>query len=352
MQKTQATRHMYMDALRILAGFLVIVNHTNSEVFRSVAPPQGTWYASMAWYYLCKIAVPLFVMLSGACLLHKVDSYRKTWTRIGRMVVALALFSALYAYDFWRSSGPWPSPLAFLQGVLTTPVTDSFWYLYFYIGLLLLLPLLQRLARGMGKRDVQYLLAVCLSLTTLFPLLFRYFPDFMPSAYLQVSMFSVWIALFFAGYYVQAFTTPKKWHIAPCLAVIVGSIVLSVFLTELEYGRVSAGAKYWFMDDRTLPALPVVLCAFAVMLLFRACFSGVASQGRSARAVIFLGGCAFGVYLLQDLVIELTRSVVFLPLADRLTAFPAVIVWEIVVFALCLLIAALLKQIPFLKKLL
>ena len=58
-------REIWLDVLRVLAAFLVIVNHTNSDVFQSVTPANGTWWLSIAWYALCKIAVPLFVMISG-----------------------------------------------------------------------------------------------------------------------------------------------------------------------------------------------------------------------------------------------------------------------------------------------
>ena len=70
-------RTEYLDHLRILACFLVIVNHTNPAVY-SVASVHGlTWYASLLYHYLCRMAVPLFLMISGACLLHKRDSWKR-----------------------------------------------------------------------------------------------------------------------------------------------------------------------------------------------------------------------------------------------------------------------------------
>ena len=46
-------REVWLDVLRILAAFLVIVNHTNSDVFQSVTPESGTWWLSILWYALC-----------------------------------------------------------------------------------------------------------------------------------------------------------------------------------------------------------------------------------------------------------------------------------------------------------
>ena len=42
-------RFAYMDLLRIVAVFLVIVNHTNSLVFKALTPARVTWWLSIAW---------------------------------------------------------------------------------------------------------------------------------------------------------------------------------------------------------------------------------------------------------------------------------------------------------------
>ena len=86
-------REVWLDVLRILAAFLVIVNHTNSDVFQSVTPENGTWWLSVAWYALCKIAVPVFIMVSGSVLLGRVDDQHRWSGRIQRIFFALLFFS-------------------------------------------------------------------------------------------------------------------------------------------------------------------------------------------------------------------------------------------------------------------
>ena len=88
-------RAAFLDFLRILAAFLVIVNHTNSYVFKALTPADSQWHWSILWYYVSKTAVPIFIMISGACLLGKRDSYAKMGRRILRTVLALVLASYL-----------------------------------------------------------------------------------------------------------------------------------------------------------------------------------------------------------------------------------------------------------------
>ena len=101
-------REGWLDALRVLAAFGVIVNHTNSKVFQALTPQDAQWWLSVGWYYVSKMAVPLFVMVSGACLLPRRDSPRRVLGRMARILGALLLFSyAYYLYDAWVYWGLW-----------------------------------------------------------------------------------------------------------------------------------------------------------------------------------------------------------------------------------------------------
>ncbi len=42
-------RILWLDGLRIVAAFLVIVNHTNRDVFQASQPGHLTWHLSILW---------------------------------------------------------------------------------------------------------------------------------------------------------------------------------------------------------------------------------------------------------------------------------------------------------------
>ncbi|MCE5343287.1 MAG: hypothetical protein LLF96_06850, partial [Eubacteriales bacterium] len=130
------------------------------------------------------------------------------------------------------------------------------------------------------------------------------------------------------------------------------TLAASVALTYLETGRVATGEKYWFMDERTQPSIFVVLCAIAVMLLARLGFAHRGLRPSATRRWATLGGCAFGVYLLQDLVIAQTRYRFFIPLSGRINPLLAALIWEAGVFAVALGATWALKKLPGLRRLL
>ena len=372
-----SSRVFYLDVLRALAAFLVIVNHTNSYVFKAAAPWTGTWCFSMAWYYLSKPAVPLFVMVSGACLLPRVDSYRRAGLRVLRMAGVLILFSyAYYLWDLWLTHWDWRRVLdipGFLAGVWEKRVTDSFWYLYFYLGLLIMLPLLQRLASALQKKDLRYLLLLSFGLGGLWPLLAHYAPALRLPEYFDLPLLNIFVGLFFAGHYLHRFAAPKPWHRWACLLAILGSVALATVLTGLEAARLPAGARYWFMDERTAPSITILVCAAGMMFLPRCRRKGGGKPGqaqgmqetketekqkgeaarpfRLIRALSLLGRCSFGIYLLQDLIIAETRYRVFEPLRQAIHPIPAVLLWELLVYGLAAAVAWGLTRLPGLRRL-
>lgn len=67
-------RNYSFYVLRILACFLVIVNHTIEGLFKYF--PSTTGGLSFTVFYFCKIAVPIFLMISGALLIPKEESLK------------------------------------------------------------------------------------------------------------------------------------------------------------------------------------------------------------------------------------------------------------------------------------
>ena len=137
-------RKLNWDILRIIACFLVIVNHTNSDVFLSMAPSL-TWFASLTYFFLCKMAVPLFVMISGALLLKKEEDYKTFFVkRILKVGIVILLFSFVYYVIDVLKTGDAFSMMSFGAHIYKDAITNAYWYLYLYLGLLIMLPLLQK----------------------------------------------------------------------------------------------------------------------------------------------------------------------------------------------------------------
>ena len=345
-------REAWMDALRALCAFLVIVNHTNSGLFRLFTPSDAQWWLATLWYYASKLAVPVFVLVSGACLLPRVDAPRKAAWRALRVGVALVAASYVYfLYDAWVNWGLWPRMLrldVLAQWIWSQSVTDSFWYLYFYIGLMLTLPFLQRLAQSLSKNETAWLVALCLLFGGAWPLAAHYLPGLALPGYLYVPLFTGYMGLFFAGHFIRRWLPPSRGLALGALILLVATLLANVALTYVEYGRVAPGDKYLFMDERTAPSLTIMLGAMALMALAK-CTKQKQPGGRMTAA---LGGCAFGVYLAQDLAIQVSEKRVFEALMAHMPPFAAALLWEMAVYAACVAVVLVLRRVPGIKSVL
>lgn len=85
----------YIELLRVIASFLVIVNHTNSGIFMSRTPEALYWNESVSYFFVSKVAVPIFLMISGALMLGKVEPWQKHAKRILRIVCDIVIFSLI-----------------------------------------------------------------------------------------------------------------------------------------------------------------------------------------------------------------------------------------------------------------
>lgn len=341
-------RDIWMDAARILCAFLVIVNHTNSGVFQSASPSEAVWWLSSLWYALSKIAVPVFVLISGACLLGREDSYRRCFGRFLRIAGALLAFSyGYFLYDAWVYYGLFPRMFdmkAFFTLIWTEGITDGFWYLYFYAGLMLVLPILQRLSCAMRGRDCLYLCALCFGFSALWPLMEHLVPALALPKHFQLPMISGYLGLFFAGMLVRKANGKTVLSSLTLLA----AVACGVAVMRCTY---APGARYWaFMDDRMNPGFLTIIAAIAFAVLMKGLFRRPLPE-KAQKVWMELGGCAFGIYLVQDFLIAQTKVRLYQPLLGVMGAFPAVLVWEIAVFGVAFIAAFVMRRIPLLKKL-
>lgn len=115
--QADAGRTVYFDILRVIAFAMVVVNHTAGKVFKPISP-SPTWFASLALFMASKPAVPIFLMISGALLLPKQDSYKKTARRCGRIAAVLLIFSLFYYLYNNLTAGTEVGVLRFCKSVI------------------------------------------------------------------------------------------------------------------------------------------------------------------------------------------------------------------------------------------
>jgi len=345
------SRLVHLDLLRLLAIFLVIFNHTGDRGYTLFVQHMGTplHLPYMLASIFCKIAVPLFFMISGALLLGREESYRQLFTkRILRMLLVLIIASVPYYLWMHRSNGL--SPLNFLSYIYGQSATTSLWYLYSYIGLLLILPFLRKMIRTMQEKDYVYLFVGYLVFVGVIPCL-----EFILSGgqtVLHESFSAVMFTtqnLFYAliGYYLERVMDKRRytaknlwiWTLLSVLALVITGLISAA--NQMKNSDTMEQIEAYFNCFICVPAITV----YSAVKHFASKLKGE----RLNKWLSILGSAVFGVYLIEKIVRAFT-GFVYTWTAPILGSLTATLLWVLSVLCISLVIIVALKHIPLVKK--
>jgi surface polysaccharide O-acyltransferase-like enzyme len=352
-EKVMKKRVLYLDVLRIAACFGVIANHTNFILKRAetaIASVSRTDFClGLLAMVLCKTAVTLFLMISGALLLRKIDDYRKSIGRIIRIIVVLTAFSAIYYIvgDYQHSL------IDFVRTVTKNNVTTAFWYLYLYLGILIMLPTLQRMTANLKMADYIYFFIFSLVICS-----FSFVTEY--NSHISLPLYTTYVGVFVLGYFLDSVLDLSKFKTSIVIIVCVGvGVMLTGFLFIYTYYRVmtaSANAYHLIVYDNVFYTA-LAACEFVFVKKIIEIFESgrkFKNQDNISQMISYIGNCTFGIYLFSDFFIKYIEPVFegFANDAPNAPLFILMLGLDLIVFLVGLVATVLLKQIPVIKKLL
>lgn len=139
-------RNISFDIIRFLAIFFVMYNHRETYSFFSHLPYMSVGYIlTLCATALCKCGAPLFFMVSGALILHKKESFSRILKhRVLRIVTVMLVLCMLTKVMYPNAGNP-----------IQIFMTGLNWYLYSYVGYLMMLPFMRLLVKHMSIDDMK-----------------------------------------------------------------------------------------------------------------------------------------------------------------------------------------------------
>lgn len=201
-------KEQYLEVLRVFCIYWVLYNHTGPFGFlRFLDTPFGADFCvNLLFSGFCKIAVPIFLMISGAVLLGKNSETLSQLfkTRILRFVL-LIIINSIYNILFFINYDPLnhSREAAVLFGRWYSTTDYCTYYLWLYLGFLISLPVLRQICRD--RRLVRYSITV-FAVLSIVPQLISNFFHYNTFILLQyTSLFSFWLMYPLMGYYIATF---------------------------------------------------------------------------------------------------------------------------------------------------
>lgn len=287
----------YIECLRIIAIILVIYNHTRELGFTlyQYTSDACSYYLSVFMIPVCKTAVPIFLMISGATLLGKKEDYRQLFSgRIARYVGIILFWGTLQYLRYVRTGKAGVSVRNWWNNIYSSPKLETYWYLYLYLGFLLLLPLLRKAVSGMTDKDYRYLFGLsCVS--SILSMIGHFSGCFINnSVFLLPSVFLYPIL----GYWIDnALNSPhgkdaRKYGLAAILPLCVIVSVSLIYARDTDWNGDFMEAIQCFT--------PIV--SFGIFGFIKCMVAGHPHSARLKKAILAVGDTAFGIYLTEDMI--------------------------------------------------
>lgn len=355
-------KHVYLEAMRIVAIYSVIFNHTEENGFFLFSHTQAD--GVLFWGYLalsvfCVFAVPLFLAISGALMLNKEgEPLAELWRkRIGKYVGILCLFFLCnFLTDAIVSKEPmdWGNLLASIYAGRFAGgyVWDwHLWYLYAYIAYLICLPFLRPLVQNLKTEYFYYWIGIVLFFSALLPAAEYLLSQGDVTLYqdLKPSWLMGRVVLYPAvGYFLEyrAALEKKKRNLLWLWLLNGFGIAATCYMIYYE-GQING------FYTETFHSLFTLLNCIAIYVTVKYLFTRFRIPQWLEKGILSVGKCTFGIYLIHVMVLysaPMKKLPVFLT-EHGVNGMLASLVQCTAVMAVCYGITEILLKIPYVKKL-
>lgn len=330
-------RIVWLDILKIIACFLVIVNHSGLYIFKFTNTTASHVFYSINFAF-CKLAVPVFIMASGAVFLKRKTTYKDMLKKIFRFAVPLVGISLI---SYIHHSGDY-NVLNFSRVFLKDRILGPYWYLYMLIGLYLLTPFIKKMVDGFDNKDYTYFIILTLIIPTFLKMI-SYYTKIEISSYFFESCIPETISLFVAGYYIGNLKKNKKLLIASIsiLLIILGCFMLSVYIPYTKIGTFD----YKFGTYNSFFAIVEALCIFYIIKYF---FEN--KNVKCEKVINEISLCTFGIFLFHYPAIDKLFNIEIIQKIFSFNPYVGTYTLQIAVFITTGLITYLLRKVPIIKK--
>lgn len=337
---------LYVEILRILAILFVLFNHTKNDGFTHFTLCGSETFAYWFWMFFsvfCKFSVPVFFMISGMMLLGKEESLAELWKkRILKYAIILAIFSLFQYLLKCLPAGRAVSVREYLLLLYSDGVVEEYWFLYFYLAFLMMLPFLRKIAQNLRFQEFNYLVVLQIVFGGLIPiseyLIFKGNVTMnalvIPSNVLGLTVFYP-LAGYFLGNKLKE-VTKKTCMLSAALFVV--SMGLMMFITDFRIratGDINDGLETFYNSLQPL-------VAFFVFLMIRKLFEYTAFPKPAEKLIATAGGSVFGIYLIEKIIREALFDV-FEFMDARINDFAAVWIYILIVLVVSTFVVSSFK---------
>jgi surface polysaccharide O-acyltransferase-like enzyme len=348
--KSRPDRIIYFDILNIVACLMVVFIHANGIVHDySVYGVNfhSAWSQALVVEVLAYVAVPIFLMLTGATLME----YRKRYDtktffkkRLLRVALPFVLWMVIvFCYGLVKGDYNLAEigPRSLIDIFLFSKMMPVYWFFPIIIAIYFAMPILSLLATPKNRKWLWYIAIAGMITFSVIPLLFNIVGMEWNGGYNFPLTGGGWLVYPILGYLLSTMQIPKRWrwilYVAGVFCLV--SRYLVVYFLSAATGELDKTVSSYLYINTIIPA--AALFVLAKQIPWQKII-----KGKAVKTIAAVSGCSLGIYLIHILVMN--ELVQFLGPSERL-------LWRtigaLLVYLICLGIVFLIKKIPIAKNL-
>lgn len=344
-------RHeIWMDLLKVVSAMMIVFIHSSGSIYVNYFGDRTIWMEALIVNSIPRFAVPCFFMISGIVLLRREYTGRQVAGKIVRVLVPLVFWSVLSILVrkiLWNEGNV-------IRDILLIPLRRAdgvMWYAYQLIWVYLSLPVLTKMYRSFSVRERRYFILLTLLVPSGINFVIQLFSLPVELAYSSTNLYltvQYWGLLFLGRYLYDTYREKpiSLWNCGFMIGIGIVGIVGSTYFVSMRKGSPVNS----IFEELSLPVLfygsGVLLLVYRMRdLLDR--MSGFCKKGIEEIASVSLG-----IYFMHCMVIWIFYSFCIVGISFSRDAG----IWQMLLCAVCyylisLVLALLIKQIPFVKRL-
>lgn len=319
-------KNYQLEVLRVISCINVVLIHVCNLYSRSFGNiSDGEYVFSVILNAMARTSVPIFFMISGATSLGSNYDMKKYAKKVINMALVLIVASVLYriwniiyfdrAYDY--------------LDIFKTPTKLHLWYLYAYLGIMIMLPFLQSMFRNLDKKfEILYVVIWFVALIA-YRVLYRL--DMSIAYPLPLVGTTYYVGYFVLGHLINKYLKEIKIPKSVLYIIRYGSLIATI--TFMCYGSFSRNVHYdWYWQYR---ALFIALQSIAMFIL-------IAKKEPKKRRIF---GCdivtniakiSFMIYLIHPFFLDIIKTELHY---EKWSAYVAIPVFALMTFACAVIVA-------------
>lgn len=340
-------RKSNIELIRLLSMMGIVLMHMMNygNVLTFARKGTANYYIGWSLFSVGMYSIDILILISGYFMAKQ---HFRSW-RLYKIMSQVFFYAAGIAVLFWIFSDV-ERTLKDTVFCLLPITSDFYWYPSMYVGMILMLPVMNRLIHTLTKRQHFCVCALCFGLFSVWPNIAFFSSTLNTAGGVSISWF---MAVYIFGAYIRLYYEPDgRWQ-GKMLASIALMVLLPAskfffeWMTTTPFGNNSLFEDLLWGYSVFFQYSSILVTAVSIMLFITFLNMDITSP-LATRIINTAAGCSFGVYLIHDHLYvreSMWDKFAIYDMLDKWYFMPVSLILVVCIYLVCMLIELQRKRI-------